>query len=404
MFSSGRITSRILTALGLSAVTLLGEKVEALEFSGKFGVESRAFPQSAFDSRQSDADVSFFLAPEVYHDFSGGSARVVFSPFGRVDGNDSKRSHLDIRELYFEKIWSRWELAVGVKQVFWGVTETQHLVDFVNQTDFVENFDGEDKLGQPMAHLTHISSWGVVEAFALPYFRERTFAGVDGRLRAPLVVDTDNPVYESGAKEYHFDWALRWSHTFGALDVGASYFSGTNRAPSFVPGLDESGQPVLRPFYAQTERTGLTLQWTGETILWKLEAVSENTLSSRSFSAVGGFERTIVGILGSQYDLGALVEYHFDDRGDFAPAPFENDVFVGGRLALNDVQSTAVLAGAIVDVDNQSTAIFMEASRRLGETFTVELEWRGFVNVPSNDQLYFFSRDDHVLVSLQRYF
>ncbi len=401
-------SSRTLLFLSLSVIILVSPRARALELSGfdlsgKVGVETRVFPQSAFDSRQSDADVSFFVAPEIYRDLSNGTARFVFSPYGRFDANDSERSHLDIRELYYEKIWSSWELALGVKQVFWGVTETQHLVDFINQTDFVENFDGEDKLGQPMVHLTHIGSWGIVEAFALPYFRTRTFAGIDGRLRGPLPIDTDNPIYESDAEEYHFDWALRWSHTIGNLDFGVSHFSGTNRAPSFLLARD-GGELVLRPFYTQTERTGLELQWTAETILWKFEGVSEEILGKRSFSAVGGFERTFVGLFGSNYDLGALAEYHYDDRGSLSPLPFENDLFLGGRLAFNDVQSTAALAGAVIDLDNQSTAIFFEASRRIGESMTIELEWRGFVSVPTNDQLFPFSRDDHALISIQRHF
>lgn len=395
---------RMIIWLSVIIVLLVTGKTSAVKYSGRVGLEARGFVQSPFDRRQSDADLSLFVAPEFYQDFSDGSARFVFSPYGRLDQNDSKRSHVDIRELYLEKIWTNWELAIGIKQIFWGVTETQHLVDFINQTDFIENFDGEDKLGQPMVHLTHIGSWGIMEAFALPYFRERTFAGVDGRLRGPLVIDTDNPIYESDAREYHFDWALQWSHTLGDLDIGLSHFSGTNRAPSFRSSLTVAGDPVLRPYYAQTERTGLTLQWTGETILWKLEAVSEESLKDRSFSAVGGFERTFVGILGSHYDLGTLAEYHFDDRDNLAPSPLENDLFIGARLALNDVQSTDALAGMIIDLDNRSTSMFFEASRRIGQTMTIEIELRGFFKVPTDDQLYSFSRDDHALISIQRHF
>ena len=397
-------TKRIAKWLSAASVLLIASDSRALEYHGKIGIETRVFIQSPFDRRQSDADLSLFIAPEFFQDISGGSARFVFSSYGRLDQNDSKRSHVDIREFYFEKIWTNWEIAAGIKQVFWGVTETRHLVDFINQTDFVENFDGEDKLGQPMFHISHIGSWGIAEAFALPYFRERTFVGVEGRLRPPLVIDTDNPIYESGAEEYHFDWALRWSHTFGDLDIGLSHFSGTDRAPSFRLSLDATGNPVLTPFYSQIERTGLTLQWTRETILWKLEAISQETFGERSFSAVGGFERTFVGILGTNYDLGALAEYHYDDRDDQTPSPFENDLFIGARLAFNDVQSTDALAGAIVDLDNQSTALFLEASRRIGETITVEIEWRGFIEVPSDDQLYPFSRDDHVQLLIQRHF
>ena len=81
------------------------------------------------------------------------------------------------------------ELRFGVDKVFWGRTESRHLVDVVNQTDLIEYPDEEEKLGQPMLRLTLPRAWGVADIFFLPYFRERTFAGRDGRLRSALVVD-----------------------------------------------------------------------------------------------------------------------------------------------------------------------------------------------------------------------
>jgi hypothetical protein len=50
-------------------------------------------------------------------------------------------------------------------------------VDIINQTDLVENIDGEDKLGQPMVHFSYFGDWGVVDFFLLPYLRERTYPG-----------------------------------------------------------------------------------------------------------------------------------------------------------------------------------------------------------------------------------
>ena len=87
-----------------------------------------------------------------------------------------------------------WELRLGVDRVFWGVAESRHLVDIVNQTDLIEHPDEEDKLGQPMAHLTWSGDWGVAEVFGLPYHRARTFSGPKGRLRFPLVADDENPL------------------------------------------------------------------------------------------------------------------------------------------------------------------------------------------------------------------
>ena len=47
-----------------------------------------------------------------------------------------------------------YETKIGVRKDFWGVTETVHRVDILNQTDSVDGFDGEDKLGQPMINLS----------------------------------------------------------------------------------------------------------------------------------------------------------------------------------------------------------------------------------------------------------
>ena len=86
-----------------------------------------------------------------------------------------------------------WELRLGIGKVFWGVTESRHLVDTINQSDGVEDIDGEAKLAQPMATLSWIRDWGVVELLVLPYFRERTFAGVEGRPRQGALLQRSHP-------------------------------------------------------------------------------------------------------------------------------------------------------------------------------------------------------------------
>ena len=76
----------------------------------------------------------------------------------------------------------------------------------------------------------------------------------------------------------------------------------------------------------------------------------------------GGFEYTLVGIADTQWDLGLISEYLFDDRKDFALTPFENDVAGALRLAVNDAQSTELLFGWVQDIDTDSRFIFMEIS------------------------------------------
>ena len=72
--------------------------------------------------------------------------------------------------------------------------------------------------------MCYLSTFETFDFFYLPYHRKRTFAGSEGRLRFGTVVDQDDVGYESSAQEWHKDFALRWSHYFGAIDLGLSHF------------------------------------------------------------------------------------------------------------------------------------------------------------------------------------
>ena len=78
--------------------------------------------------------------------------------------------------------------------------------------------------------------------------------------------------------------------------------------------------------------------------------------------------------------------------------------FLGSRYALNDTQDTQILAGAIVDIDNGSTAALLEASRRFGENWIAEIEARMFFNVDNTDLLAPFADDDSLTLRMTRYF
>ena len=228
--------SRFTSLVSLWLLLAFGkQRALAAEWSGHIAAEPRLFPQAPLSSAQhKEGNLSIVFQPEFYHEWANGDMSLTVESYLRLDQHDSKRTHFDIRELFWQKVADSWELRIGIGKVFWGVAESQHLVDIINQTDLVENIDGEDKLGQPMVNLTWIQSWGTVDFFILPFFRERTFPGEEGRLRFPLPVDTDHAIYESDAEERHVDWAIRWSHTLGDFDIGAAHFYGTSREPGLV--------------------------------------------------------------------------------------------------------------------------------------------------------------------------
>ncbi len=374
-------------------------------FSGSVALESRYFPESALHDEQfGHESFSAVLQPELFYEWDGGYQRAVFTPFFRWDQHDEERTHWDVRELYWEMIQDDYELRFGARQVFWGVAESQHLVDIINQTDQIESIDGEDKLGQPMLQLTLVQDWGTLNGFLMSGFRERNFAGGEGRLRAPLPVLMDRAVYESSAEEWHLDWALRWSHYFDVFDVGISHFNGTSREPLLQLGADEAGNPVLTPLYPLINQTGLDVQATVGGWLFKLEAITRGGQGERYYAGVGGFEYTFGDVGRSGIDIGVLAEYGYDDRGDEATQPFDDDIFVGSRLAFNDVQSTDLLAGVFVDRDSGAGAARLEGSRRLGSTFKLSVELNAYFNAPADDPLYGLRRDSYLQVELARYF
>jgi len=373
----------------------------ANDISGNIALEGRYFSQDALHTEQENGGFSLSLQPEFRHRWDNDHKAFAFIPFYRWDDKDKERTHGDIRQLDLTVASGDWEFQAGISKVFWGVTESQHLVDIINQNDSVENLDGEDKLGQPMLRTSYIMDNGSLSLYVLPYFRERTFAGINGRLRTPRVVDTDQVTYESDDKEEHIDYALRWNQTFDAIDVGLSWFDGTSREATLQ--MNNTGT-ALNPHYAQIQQIGLDLQYTGDAWLWKLEAIRRESSTTGYNAAAGGFEYTLSGIADSAADLGLLAEYHVDSRDEAATLPLQNDIFLGARLALNDIQSSALLAGALIDIDNQSKSLRIEASRRIGDTIKINLEAQVFTDIDRNDPLNALRHDDHLLVELQRFF
>ena len=384
---------------GFAAEGAAGE----FELSGFVAGEARGFPEDPqFQGQFSHFQPSGILEPELSYESDDRAHRAKLTPFLRLDAQDSERTHADLREGYWRYNADEWDVLIGVNTVFWGVTESRHLINVVNQIDQVEDVDEEDFLGQPMVNLGIQQNWGRLDLFVLPGFRERSFPGPEGRLRTELPVDEDAARYESGLKEAQVDGVLRYAHFLGDWDLGAYYFYGTGREPRLAPNAQGNR---LEPFYDLIHQGGLDLQYTSEAWLWKLEALVREGQGETFGAAVGGFEYTLFQIFESDADLGLLAEYLFDDRDADAPATTgDNDVFLGSRLALNDVQDTSILAGGIVDADDRSTALFIEAERRLGDRWKLEFESRLFVNVDAGNTLQAFEADDFIQLRLSFFF
>lgn len=378
---------------------------DGVEFSGSVGVELRLFSsEPAYAGQLENAQLSTILSAEAEWESEDRVHQIYIEPWLRLDAEDDERTHFDVREAYYRWIGDAWDVRLGVGKVFWGVSESRHLVDVINQTDGVEDVDGEDKLGQPMLEISTLRSFGELTLYVLPYFRERTFAGPKGRLRPPIFVDTDAAVYESADEERRVDVALRYSQYFGAWDVGISAFHGTSREPRLVPTISADR---LIPHYDIITQVGADIQYTHEAWLWKFEGLVREGHADTFFAAVGGFEYTFYGITTQGADLGVLVEYQYDGRDDdplLAPGTIaEEDLFLGARFALNDAHDAQLLGGSVIDISTGAMAASIEVERRFGQNWFAEIEARLFLNT-GDDALSAFDDDDVFTARLTRYF
>lgn len=368
----------LLSAIGIAVSIASAPGFANVDVDWEMGIEYRYLPQDPPYEVQDNA-LSTIIRADHSHDLNDGSDLLEFEGFYRWSDSDKERIHGDFENLSWTHVANSWEIRSGVRTVFWGVSEFQHLVDVINQKDLVERIDGEARLGQPMINLSLIREWGIMEIFALVGFRKRTYPGEDGWPRGPILISNDYSEYESGQEENRTDFALRWSNSINSWDVALSYFSGNSRDPEFR-SINDKGE--LIPFYAVIDQQSLELQYNHEEWLWKLEALSRSGLTGgRYFATTFGFEYNI-DFLSNSTRAGLLMEYNFDERGNDSPFTqyLENDLALGLRWVLNDEASTELLFGAIIDEKTHEKAYPMQVSSRMGEFWKINFDANFFVS------------------------
>jgi len=388
-----------------------GDRFKRGDFFGYFDVQGRFFPQSATSPAPGVPPLNDYwfngsLAWEPGF-FMNVTDNMNFELilFGRVDQHDRNRTHGDIREGFFELFFDEWTFGFGIHKVFWGVTESRHLVDIINQTDLVEDFDTDIKLGQAMVTTSYTNDKaGTFSLYVMSWARPLVFPGPQGRPTLPIPVNNDIRVYESRLGQGQIDTAFRWSHAMGGFDWGLSYFFGTARDPQLFPVTDPAGNPIaFQPFYALIHQGGLDVQYTIESWLLKVESIVRGSQGPTFGAVTGGFEYTFYQASGSIVDIGVILEYNYDGRDNNTFILFDNDFFTGVRLTLSDVGSTEFLIGSFIDAKDGSVFIAAEAARRFGDNWKILLEGRGFIPQTGN-VLEFFRNDSQIQVDIEYHY
>jgi hypothetical protein len=369
-------------------------------------LQYRVFPNVPQYTGQTYNNGSLSLKPKYQKD------NLLFEPFYRLDENDPNRTHFDIRELSYSQKLKDGRLSYGIKKVFWGVTETQHLVDIINQSDFAENGDYNEKLGQPMVHYFYPTKYGKWDMYLLAGFREQTFPGTRGRLRTSAPVNT---VYTERIRKADVDFATRWSERFDRFDLGVSAFYGNARAPVLRPDLFPPATPnYYIATYDEITQVGIDAQYTLDKIIWKGEFVWRDGKGSTITDLVAkNFNKFTACTVGGEYifgsvrgtDLAFLLEYSNDSRPRSLTA-FQNDIFTGVRWTLNDAYESNLFVGALSDASTRASTLSLRYNRRIYENLTLNVRSLTFSNVPDpqTDPYEILQNDSYFEINLTQYF
>jgi hypothetical protein len=387
--------------------------------SGFAEAELAYFPEDPLFDIQSDEHLQQSVAGSIeYVQDAGPRGEVLIELLGRYDQVDDQRSYIDPQRAHVAYFGDLVSLTGGVLNETWGVLELENIVDIVNQRNIVEDFRADAKLGQPGIKLgLPIFRFGQADLYYLPFPRKRPFAGEDGRFQFALPVDDDDAFYESSADADRERWAEQWAarsqFLFGDLEAAISHFYGTSRDPSFDVILDGATPVALSPDYDQINQSGVELRAIALGNILKAEAfrrTDKDPLEEADaiYGAAAGVEREFVRVFGSDMALTLFGEYYFDNRSrtgdEVAAVSLENDVFVGGRLAFNDLSDTQAILTSTLDVDTQATILALELQRRFGTQLQVNLKGETFIDVADDAGLTTFQNDHRVVLRARYYY
>jgi len=376
------------------------------EIGGKAEARIDYYPDDPlFPDQSSDRLQTSFALELASRESLGNDFVAAYSLFGKIDPHASRRFSGDVREAWLGYNGENSEWRLGMLTERWGVLEAENIVDILNPRDAVEDFQGDVKLGIAGVTGSYLGENSQLGFWLLPYSRPRRLAQEEDRFRN-FLLPLGQPEFDNGRS--HPTLAVRASTVQSDLEIAVSHFYGHSRTPRFTLETDLLGRPKrLNPTYDLINQTNLELLWVRGHSLWKLEAFYQNGPEDDFFGVGAGVEREMPRIWNSKASLTFYIEGYYDGRDASAMvpiAPFQQDIFIGARLAMNDVKSTEFQIRFTQDLEYDATLLDLRASRRLNSNWSMEAKLYSFLNTRDDPALGGFQDDHRIQFKLIRNF
>lgn len=391
-----RLPRSAISVAGLALTFLSGPGALAndVDVRGTLRLETLVFAENPIDPRQT-ADPS-----HVELDLAGSwQARgpVSFSFDATLGTGPATYSRVNRLVLVSEAEPLR--LAAGYETFAWSRSEFARLSSVINPTDYRYDPTSETTLGRLMTSAELSVGPALVTAIWLPKAGEARYPGTEDRLRTVLPV-VGAPIFERSPQQDSF--AFRIESSIGAADIGAYSHIGHSREAALVP---VSGG--LAPRYPWVSQVGADAQLTLGPAIVKLETrhtdgqLSRDGSQGSGWAASVGGEYAFYGPFGTEADLTAFAEYAWDSRGRLAWSPNQNDLYLGLRLALNNIAGTEVTLGMHQDFDYATRAAIAQLDHRLADGLVLRAEALRWIDDDPSDVVFGLGQDSYLRVSLE---
>ena len=189
-----------------------------------------------------------------------------------------------------------------------------------------------------------------------------------------------------------------------AYCLGWFFFYGTSREPNLILTnnlYNNDSLPSFTPYYSIIGQTGIDVQGTFEHTIVKFEYIHRKSDIESLQAYVSGIEYSFYSISQSKIDIGIIAEYINDEREQIL---LNNELLIGARLSLNDLQNTRFLLLAGKDLETGSKFFSLESSSRLYSNFTINFNARAIIEPPQQDIAFTLEDDNFIEIEGKYYF
>lgn len=253
----------------------------------------------------------------------------------------------------------------------------------MNSKDFSGGLAQGDKIGQPMINMKRYFDTSELNLFILPA-TNNTYPTSKVRSQLALNIDSAN-TFANGASKNNMGMAMRWSGYVDEYDYGFSYYQGNTKDPALVA---TSGQ--LKPKYSEITQLGFDIQATFGDVLYKGEMIYRDNQYNYDGNIddytnyIVGLEHNSYGVFSQNWDLASIVEYAYDTRGSKSHHGYQNDLFLGARLVLNNIEDTQYFLSLQNDLDKNTRALTFNCESRFFSLFRAGIDIYQPLNLESD--------------------